>query len=80
MCVFPSTCSIRGDYLSVDLSVAVAHEVVTTHVRKQGAEGGKPFNEECKKKIHAFIDVANCLWLCGNVNGRGSRRSSSCAH
>ena len=40
----------------------------------------RPFNEECKKKIHAFIGVVDCLLLCGDVNGRGSRRSSSCVH
>ena len=59
--------------------VASAHGVVMTQCNwKQGAAGSHSMRSA--KKIHAFIDVVSCLWLCGDVNGRGSRRSSSCAH
>ena len=58
--------------------VASAHGVVKLGLGKQGAEGSHSMRNA--KKIHAFIDVVICLWLCGDLNGRGSRRSSSCVH
>lgn len=57
-----------------------AHVVVKLGLGKQGAEGGHSMRSA--KKIHAFYwrgVVCGCV-LCGDVNGRGSRRSNSCVH
>lgn len=83
-CVSPSphasySIRIHGDYLSVDLlpvlfSLPIGGDSLPALTSRSGCD------KKWQKKIHAFIDVVSCLWLCGDLNGRGSRRNSSCAH